>query len=284
MKLGDDFLEYISSEKTRAINLNDPMAWFSYDAMGLVTYGEDFGMVRARKTKKELADQQGALSMMAPINDAIWIARLGMACFPFLKPMRHWFESVKFCCDRMEKRMHVSFGLNKLLTLGFLLFFTKIANKNGHVKTKVDGVDMATFFLEEYYSHEKEESVEVRRSLLMGSAMTAMFAGSDTTRAALVSVWYFLCKYPHHAEQTYEELRYIDTTDANVLAALPHFNGVIKKTLRLAPPTLSGGKRQTGPGGLFVDGTFIPAGVQIFASKYVTHRRKSIYCLSRRIN
>lgn len=40
MKLGDDFLEYISSEKTRAINLNDPMAWFSYDAMGLVTYGE----------------------------------------------------------------------------------------------------------------------------------------------------------------------------------------------------------------------------------------------------
>lgn len=62
MKQGDDFLEYISCEKRRTINLNDPMAWFSYDAMGLVTYGEDFGMVRARKTKKELADQQGALS------------------------------------------------------------------------------------------------------------------------------------------------------------------------------------------------------------------------------
>jgi hypothetical protein len=48
------------------------------------------------------------LSMMAPINDAIWIVRFGMGFFPFLKQMRHWFESVQFCCDRMTQRMNVS--------------------------------------------------------------------------------------------------------------------------------------------------------------------------------
>jgi tryprostatin B 6-hydroxylase len=133
---------------------------------------------------------------------------------------------------------------------------------------------MSTFFLEEYHDKNAQRSDKTRYALLMGSAMTAMFAGSDTTRAALVSIWYFLCKQPHHAEIIYQELKDVDISDSNVLAALPHFNATIKETLRLAPPTLSGGKRQTGPAGLWVDDIFIPAGTQVFASKFVTHRRK----------
>lgn len=85
------------------------MAWFAYDVMGLVTFGKDFGMIKSRDQRKELADQRGALGMLAPVNDAVWLARLGFAFFPFLKPVRSWYNAVKFCCGTMDKRMNVCY-------------------------------------------------------------------------------------------------------------------------------------------------------------------------------
>jgi hypothetical protein len=135
---------------------------------------------------------------------------------------------------------------------------------------------MTTFFLDEYHYREKEASLQVRHSLLMGSAMTAMFAGSDTTRASLIAVCSFLCKYPDHQQKRYEELKDIDTTNSTTLAAQPHFNAVIKETLRLSSPTVRGGKRQTRPDGLWINDVYIPQAVQVSASKYVAHHRKCI--------
>ncbi|OCK87071.1 uncharacterized protein K441DRAFT_596000, partial [Cenococcum geophilum 1.58] len=58
---------------------------------------------------------------------------------------------------------------------------------------------------------------------------------SDIIRAALISIWYFLAKYPEHAEKILSKLRNVDEADANRLALLPYLNGVINETLRLVP-------------------------------------------------
>ena len=83
------------------------MAWFAYDVMGIVTFHEDFGMVRAKEQRKELRDQRGALGMLARVNEAVWLARLGFTFFPFLGPVKSWIKAVHFCCSTMEKRMKV---------------------------------------------------------------------------------------------------------------------------------------------------------------------------------
>lgn len=97
---------------------------------------------------------------------------------------------------------------------------------------------------------------------------------SDTTRASLISLWYFLCKHPEHPDKILLELRDVDETDFNALAKLPHLNGVINETLRLVPPQLTGGGRMTSSEGLWIDDTWIPGGTKVTAPKYVLSRRK----------
>jgi cytochrome P450 len=95
----------------------------------------------------------------------------------------------------------------------------------------------------------------------------------------LISLWYFLCKHPQHADLILSELRAhnVEETDANALAKLPHLNAVINETLRLVPPQLTGGGRITPPEGLWLDDTWIPGGTKVTAPKYVLSRRRFLH-------
>jgi hypothetical protein len=83
------------------------MSWFAFDVMGLITFGEDFGFVRAQKQRMELIHQRGALAMLSPMNDAIWLARVGLCFFPFLEKVRHVTKTLDFCWETIQKRMKV---------------------------------------------------------------------------------------------------------------------------------------------------------------------------------
>jgi cytochrome P450 len=104
--------------------------------------------------------------------------------------------------------------------------------------------------------------------------MTYRCTCSDTSRAALVSALYFLCKIPQQADKLRVELQNVDTRDANALALLPHLNGVVNEALRLFPSQLTGGGRITGPEGLWLDDVWIPGGVKVTAPKWVAFRRE----------
>ena len=174
---------------------------------------------------------------------------------------------------------------------------------------------MASWFIDEYHQLRSERSSQSRKDLLSGNAISAIVAGryvyipsrlkihspsssacshnhdvgaskltnhstSDTTRASLISLWYFLCKHPQHADLILSELRAnrLDETDANTLAntlaKLSHLNAVINETLRLVPPQLTGGGRITPPEGLWLNDTWIPGGTKVTAPKYVLSRRR----------
>lgn len=107
----------------------------------------------------------------------------------------------------------------------------------------------------------------------MGNAINAMVAGSDTTRAGLIALFYFLCRYPDKRQKLYNEVKDIDENDLSVVLSLPYLNGVIKETLRLVPPSPTVGARLTGPDGLWVEDVWIPGGVKVNATKYVIQRR-----------
>ncbi len=81
-----------------------------------------------------------------------------------------------------------------------------------------------------------------------------------------------MCKHPRDAEKILSEVLEIDETDSNILAKLPHLNGVVNETLRLLPPQMTGGGRMTSSEGLWVDDTWIPGDVKVTASKYVLSR------------
>lgn len=53
--------------------VNDMMAWYTFDAMGDLVYGQDFDMLKTSKWRPVVKQQQRALALLAPINDTIWM-------------------------------------------------------------------------------------------------------------------------------------------------------------------------------------------------------------------
>jgi hypothetical protein len=241
------------------------MSWLSFDMMGAIAFGEDFRMVSAREQQQALTDIRNALSMISPFVDAMWLGRVGFTFFPFLKEIRAWSNSVDFCCNRMEKRMQASLESKPRIV--------RFSNVLKCGQTEPEGVDMSTFFLKEFYESEQDLSLASRRNLLMGSSISVMVAGSDTTRAGIIAMVYFLCKYPDHARRIYDEVRDVDETDMNILTSLTHLNAFLKESLRLAPPAMTGQSRIMGSEGLRIDNVFIPGGTKVTAPKWVSHRR-----------
>ncbi|GAM34617.1 cytochrome P450 [Talaromyces pinophilus] len=241
--------EFIDKANGEPILVNDMMAWYTFDAMGDLVYGQDFEMLKTGKWRPVVKQQQRALALLAPINDTIWIVRLAFAFAPFYGKIREFFKIIDFCDQRMAERI-----------------------QSGAKKD-----DLASYFIEEYHALDGQRSLKERKALLSGNAVSAVIAGSDTTNPALTAVSYFLAKNPKDAEKVYQELQGIDVTDSIVLANLPHLNGVINETLRLFPPAMTINTRVTPSQGLWFDDTFIPGGIRVVAPKYTIMRSSEAF-------
>ncbi|KAI8935075.1 hypothetical protein NX059_007670 [Plenodomus lindquistii] len=236
----------IQSYNGSTVDVDEVMSWFSFDAMGEVVFGEDFNLLKSKVMHPAILHRDRALAMLGPIADAIWIARMAFAFVPFYGKVKDWMRMVAFCEERMDIRV-----------------------KRGHAKEKPD---MADWFIDEHEKLSDMRSTQGRRNLLSGTAVSAVVAGSDTTRASLIATWWFLAQHPKDADIIRAEIENVDVRDANVLATLPHLNGALNEILRLVPPAMTGGGRITGPDGLILDGTLIPPFTKVTAPKYVIKR------------
>ncbi|KAI5919296.1 cytochrome P450 [Camillea tinctor] len=241
----------IGTYGTKPIDMDEVMSWFSFDVMGEVLFGKDFNLLNSKHTHPAIQHRDRALAVAGPLGDAIWIALMGFTLFPWYGRIRDWHRMVQFCEDHMKARLAQGEHEGKL--------------------------DMASFFIDEYYRHASSKDPQSRDLHLAGTAVTAVVAGSDTTRAALIGTWWFLSKYPEHAAKIQAEIEDVDVTDANALATLPHLNGVTHEALRLIPPAMTGGSRITGPNGLMVDDVLIPPRTKVTAPKFVIHRMESSF-------
>ncbi|KAK5627594.1 hypothetical protein RRF57_003309 [Xylaria bambusicola] len=232
------------------VDIDQVMSWYSWDVMGEVLFGEDFNLTKSRVTHPGIKHRDRALALAGPLGDAIWIALLGFQLLPPVGRVNDWRRMIQFCEDHMKSRLE--------------------RGDNG--KT-----DMAQYFIEEYQNTATTKTKKARDLHLAGTAVTAVVAGSDTTRAVLIGVWWFLAKYPEHAKKVQAEVDGVDPNDANALAALPHLNGVMNEALRLVPPVMTGGNRITGPSGMLIDDVLIPPGVKVTCPKYVLHRMESMW-------
>ncbi|KAJ5870231.1 hypothetical protein N7455_005172 [Penicillium solitum] len=207
---------------------------------------EDFGMMSSKRWHSSIAMLRSALKLLGPFSPAIWIPRLGFAFIPSLWKVRHWFHMLEFCDQCMARRM----------------------------KKTLPDRDIASWFIED---HVKRGSDPTRARWLSGDTATLVVAGSDTTAPSLTLLFYFLARYPTHAEKIYEEIRVVDRESPAALATLPHLTGTINEAMRLLPAVLTFSSRITPPQGLMIDGTFIPGNTKICAPRYTIGRLETAY-------
>lgn len=97
----------IADYRGAAVDIDEVMSWFSFDAMGEVLFGEDFNLTRSKSMHPGIVHRDRALSILGPLEGAIWIARLGFSLAPFLGRVKDWFKMVEFCNDQTSKRIQV---------------------------------------------------------------------------------------------------------------------------------------------------------------------------------
>lgn len=99
---------YIKAHSAQPVDVNEVMSWFSFDVMGDVVFGQDFNLLGSGAWIPAIHHRDGALSLVGPIGDAIWIGRMAFDLIPFYGRVKDWFHMVSFCEDRIQERLNVS--------------------------------------------------------------------------------------------------------------------------------------------------------------------------------
>ncbi|KAI1395669.1 cytochrome P450 [Hypoxylon fuscum] len=231
----------------QTVLVNDIVSQFTFDVLGDILFSRNYNLLATNGGHPYFEHRKDALPVLGPINDTTWLGHMIFCLAPFWSRVRDWFYMVTFSVEQMQKRF----------------------DEDDENEPKVD---MAAYFIDEYHKLEGVYGLEKRNLHLQGTAVTAVIAGSDTTRSALITAFWSLANYPEHARKILDEIRTVDINDPNALSMLPHLEGFIAETLRLVPPAMSGAARVTGPQGLMVEKTLIPPGVKVTAPKYVMMR------------
>ncbi|KAL9092406.1 MAG: hypothetical protein Q9159_000914 [Coniocarpon cinnabarinum] len=242
-KLDDRISTYAKSGET--VLINDLFSWFTFDIMGLFAFGHTFDMLNSGKWHPAVLGLRRGTNALAILSCVPWLARVGFAYLPGFWIVKDWFNMTRFCEERIMARA-----------------------------TQKDKMDIASHFIKEARANgfTKED-----KQWLSGDALIVIVAGSDTTSATLIFLFYQLARNPDTAERLYQELEGLDITDVTALQQLPMLNGVISETLRLHPATPSAVYRETSQKGMVVGDTFIPGGTKIVAPRWTISRLESCF-------
>jgi cytochrome P450 len=118
-----------------------------------------------------------------------------------------------------------------------------------------------------------------QRHELIAESTLLIVAGTDTTSVTLCGLLFYITRYPRvyakltdEIRSTFESLNGIRS--GRKLQSLQYTKACLSETLRLCPGGLAELQRLVLPGGMMVDGDFIPAGTQIGCSPWVLNNHE----------
>ncbi|KAH7050102.1 putative cytochrome P450 [Macrophomina phaseolina] len=257
------FLSILSQSSDKPINVTELMAYLSYDLMGVVGFGKDFGQLAGGGVEhwavKALRAQQLFFGLLKPIpwlvNAAARIPGADRAVAPF----------VEYCRGLVaEKRK------------------TLQAEKSDTSSP----TDILSWILHEYEAGTPH--APRTQAALDEDGRTIVVAGADTTSNTLSNVFYYLAHHPDTYARLQTQLATLfpggATTftyarlSAHHAATAPLLDAIIHETTRLKPAVPSGTPRVTPPSGLRIrlsgadDDLFVPPDTDVYVPPYVIQR------------
>lgn len=106
-------------------------------------------------------------------------------------------------------------------------------------------------------------------------------AGSDAVRFAIAATMFYLLQNADAKSKAEAEVRALDLgpdgLNESKVASLKYLRACIDEAMRLSPPKAGSIPRETGPGGIVIDGVSIPEGMSVATTTYALHRDPDIY-------
>jgi cytochrome P450 len=139
--------------------------------------------------------------------------------------------------------------------------------------------DLAHYLIK---SRDPETGKSFTRTELQAEAVLLVVAGADTSSTTLAATIFYLLRYPHVMRRLAAEIRpaFSNVDDIRIgqtINSLPYLRAVIDETLRMSPPVPGHLPREILPGGLEIDGHYIPGGTQVGVSAYALHHNEDYY-------
>ena len=242
-KYNDLMLQNIEQNVGKPLNMAERFNHYSFDVMGDLAFGRPFDMLTTGKTHWaiKLLDEG-----MAPMGFGFppWFFRF-LVAIP--GAAAGYWNFIQFCSDRLADRVKEQPQKKAALT----------DEKKGGKEEK----DI-TFTLIEQFESMSETEKRAALPMLQGDSRLIIVAGSDTTAATLVHMFYYIATNPKIQGQLREELKGLVGGDGQVehqkIQDAEILNGCIYEALRLNPPVPSGVFRNTPVEGVKMGDNWVP--------------------------
>ncbi|RAL13723.1 cytochrome P450 [Aspergillus homomorphus CBS 101889] len=121
------------------------------------------------------------------------------------------------------------------------------------------------------------------REALEAEAIMLTIAGSDTTSVIMAGFFFYIVRTPHAYTKLVHEIRNTFTTVEEIrggptlLASCPYLRACVDEAMRITPAGPSELPRTVLPGGITIDGEFIPEGTTVGVSHWSFYRNEEYF-------
>lgn len=150
-------------------------------------------------------------------------------------------------------------------------------------RTKLgDETDRRDFFYHLLKARDPETGVGFTTPELWGESNLLIIAGSDTTSTAMAATFFYLVRSASALEKVSEEIRskFNDVEEIHqgpLLNSCAYLRACIDEAMRMSPSVGGIAPREVLPGGITIDGQFIPEGVVVGTPHYTIHHNPAYY-------
>ncbi|KAI0205898.1 isotrichodermin C-15 hydroxylase [Astrocystis sublimbata] len=150
-------------------------------------------------------------------------------------------------------------------------------------RTKLgDDTDRRDFFYHLLKARDPETGQGFAMSELWGESNLLIIAGSDTTSTAMAATIFYLVRNPSALHKATEEVRakfneVEDISQGPQLNSCTYLRACIDEAMRMSPSVGGIAPREVLPGGITIDGEFVPAGVVVGTPHYTIHHNALYY-------
>jgi cytochrome P450 len=252
----------------KPLNMSELFNHYSFDVMGDLAFGKPFDMLTTGETHWAIKLLNEGMDPMG-FGFPPWFFRIVIAIPGAAKG---YWDFINFCTGRLMERVGEQ-DMKKKALQGKGKDIEGAGGEGGGGEEK----DI-TYTLIEQFQGMSEADQKAALPMLQGDSRLIIVAGSDTTAATLVHLWYYIAK-ENLTQQLREELAPLVGSDGVVehhkIQDAELLNGCIYEALRLNPPVPSGVFRKTPKGGVMVGGEWVPGETCVQMPQFVMGRGTS---------